>query len=110
MGSPVGELGTCIRLTSAIEPYGQDGIAVTLSSMTRHLIGTIHTSPALLPLAESLRLSVASRDCFYDYLHTDVYLRDRLRDEELDDRDVTARMNGLEAVGGDWSVDSWAVE
>jgi len=110
MGSPVGEIRQCSPLTSAIEPYGTDGVLVTLNSFTRHLIGSLHHTPALLPFADSLRLSVGGRDCFYDYLHSEVYLRDRLRDEELDDRDVTARMNGFDTVGSDWSVDAWAVE
>ena len=103
-------VGRHTSLTAAIEPYGDDAIVVTLSSLTRHIVGSLHTSPAPFPLADSLRLSVGSRDCFYDYLHTVVYSKERLRDEDLNDRDVTARMSGLAGVGTGWAVDSWAVE
>lgn len=78
--------------------------------MTRHIIGNLHTSPTLAPLPMSLRLSVATRDCFLDFVHAEVYRKDRYRPTELDDQDVSARTGSFASIGRDWSVASWTVE
>lgn len=96
-------------LTQDFQLMGTDSLVVTLASLTRHIIGSLRTNPALAPLPQSLRLSVASRDCFLDFVHAEVHSKDRYR-PELDDRDVSARVGALTSIGQDWSVASWLVE
>ena len=97
-------------LTAGIQLYDEDTLLLTLSSLTRHLIRDIHTCPALAPLADSLRLSLASRQCFYDYLHGNMYKREPGRQTVHDDVDVTAVTGGETAVGHGWHLSCWVVE
>jgi hypothetical protein len=93
-----------------IQAYGSDALLLTLSSLTRHLVTSLHSQPTLGALADSLRLSLATRTCFYDYLHQVAYKSAPARQTGRDDVDVTAVTCGLAPVGGDWHIDSWVTE
>lgn len=93
-----------------IQPFGKDRLLVTLAGLTQHLITDIWTEPKLAPLTESLRLSVAVRDCFLLFVNDEGMNRDRHKMSAKDNKEMTANTGAFASVGPHAQLASWVTE
>jgi hypothetical protein len=94
-----------------VQRYGDDGLIITLDSLTRHLVVDLHRNPTMGLPSDSLRLSLATSECFLDEVYHQAYRRNpNIATDYPEGKDVSAHVSGLTGLDDEWDLDFWASE